>query len=164
MRRCLLMPMTSSGCAVPAWCWSVSGPAAPRASSSMTLEDETGHCQHRVWPKVMEKFRKEVMGARLIEVQGDHSEQPGQGGPSGGRASVRPLTRPDESRQRRAWTETSDPCRCGYHRATGRRTEGAFGQPCSQNTPSAQCPYSSTLAGFSLIRFVNCAGLHHPHQ
>lgn len=36
----------------------------------MTLEDETGIANVVVWPKVMEKFRKEVMGARLIWVEG----------------------------------------------------------------------------------------------
>jgi error-prone DNA polymerase len=36
----------------------------------MTLEDETGIANIVVWPKVMEKFRKEVMGARLVEVEG----------------------------------------------------------------------------------------------
>lgn len=36
----------------------------------ITLEDETGIANIVVWPKVMEKFRKEVMGARLIEVEG----------------------------------------------------------------------------------------------
>jgi len=36
----------------------------------MTLEDETGIANVVVWPKIMEQYRKEVMGARLIEVQG----------------------------------------------------------------------------------------------
>ncbi len=36
----------------------------------MTLEDETGIANVVVWPKVMETFRKEVMGSRLIEVEG----------------------------------------------------------------------------------------------
>lgn len=36
----------------------------------MTLEDETGIANIVVWPKVMEKYRKEVMGARLILVEG----------------------------------------------------------------------------------------------
>jgi error-prone DNA polymerase len=30
----------------------------------MTLEDETGIANIVVWPAVMEKYRKEVMGAR----------------------------------------------------------------------------------------------------
>jgi error-prone DNA polymerase len=42
----------------------------------MTLEDETGIANVVVWPKVMEKFRKEVMGARLIEVQGTIQSSP----------------------------------------------------------------------------------------
>src|SRR5436305_4332368 len=36
----------------------------------MTLEDESGIANIVVWPKVMEKFRKEVMGARLVLVEG----------------------------------------------------------------------------------------------
>jgi error-prone DNA polymerase len=36
----------------------------------MTLEDETGIANIVVWPKVMADFRKEVMGARLILVEG----------------------------------------------------------------------------------------------
>jgi len=36
----------------------------------MTLEDETGIANIVVWPAVMEKFRKEVMGARLVLVEG----------------------------------------------------------------------------------------------
>jgi error-prone DNA polymerase len=36
----------------------------------MTLEDETGIANIVVWPKVMARFRKEVMGARLILVEG----------------------------------------------------------------------------------------------
>jgi error-prone DNA polymerase len=36
----------------------------------MTLEDETGIANIVVWPKVMEKFRKEVMGSRLILIEG----------------------------------------------------------------------------------------------
>ncbi|ABA05509.1 error-prone DNA polymerase, DnaE-like protein [Nitrobacter winogradskyi Nb-255] len=36
----------------------------------MTLEDETGIANIVVWPKIMERYRKEVMGARLIEVEG----------------------------------------------------------------------------------------------
>ncbi|HEY4204252.1 MAG TPA: error-prone DNA polymerase [Xanthobacteraceae bacterium] len=36
----------------------------------MTLEDETGIANIVVWPKVMERFRKEVMGARLVQVEG----------------------------------------------------------------------------------------------
>ncbi|QLH70888.1 error-prone DNA polymerase [Rhodopseudomonas palustris] len=36
----------------------------------MTIEDETGIANIVVWPAVMEKFRKEVMGARLVLVEG----------------------------------------------------------------------------------------------
>ena len=36
----------------------------------ITLEDETGVANIVVWPHLMEKFRKVVMGARLMEVRG----------------------------------------------------------------------------------------------
>jgi error-prone DNA polymerase len=36
----------------------------------MTIEDDTGVANIVVWPKVMEKFRKEVMGARLVLIEG----------------------------------------------------------------------------------------------
>ncbi|MBB5047762.1 error-prone DNA polymerase [Rhodopseudomonas rhenobacensis] len=36
----------------------------------MTLEDETGIANVVVWPQVLEQFRKEVMGARLLLVEG----------------------------------------------------------------------------------------------
>jgi error-prone DNA polymerase len=42
----------------------------------MTLEDETGIANIVVWPKVMERFRKEVMGARLILVEGHIQSSP----------------------------------------------------------------------------------------
>jgi error-prone DNA polymerase len=44
----------------------------------MTLEDETGIANVVVWPKVMERFRKEVMGARLILVEGYIQSSPEQ--------------------------------------------------------------------------------------
>ncbi len=42
----------------------------------MTLEDETGIANVVVWPKVMEQFRKEVMGARLVLVEGRIQSSP----------------------------------------------------------------------------------------
>jgi error-prone DNA polymerase len=42
----------------------------------MTLEDETGIANIVVWPKVMEHFRKEVMGARLILIEGTIQSSP----------------------------------------------------------------------------------------
>jgi len=45
-------------------------PGSAKGVVFMTLEDETGIANVVVWPKVMEKFRKEVMGARLVLVEG----------------------------------------------------------------------------------------------
>lgn len=53
-------------------------PGSAKGVVFMTLEDETGIANIVVWPKVMEKFRKEVMGARLIEVQGTIQSSPDQ--------------------------------------------------------------------------------------
>jgi error-prone DNA polymerase len=44
----------------------------------MTLEDETGIANIVVWPQVMARFRKEVMGARLILVEGYIQSSPEQ--------------------------------------------------------------------------------------
>jgi error-prone DNA polymerase len=45
-------------------------PGSAKGVVFMTLEDETGIANIVVWPKVMARFRKEVMGARLILVEG----------------------------------------------------------------------------------------------
>jgi error-prone DNA polymerase len=36
----------------------------------MTLEDEFGVANIIIWPKVFERFRKQVLGARLISIRG----------------------------------------------------------------------------------------------
>ena len=45
-------------------------PGSAKGVVFMTLEDETGIANIVVWPKMMEQYRKEVMGARLILVEG----------------------------------------------------------------------------------------------
>jgi error-prone DNA polymerase len=45
-------------------------PGTAKGVVFLTLEDETGIANIVVWPKVMEQFRKEVMGARLVLVEG----------------------------------------------------------------------------------------------
>jgi error-prone DNA polymerase len=45
-------------------------PGSAKGVVFMTLEDETGIANIVVWPKIMTRYRKEVMGARLIEVEG----------------------------------------------------------------------------------------------
>lgn len=92
----------------------------------MTLEDETGIANIVVWPKVMEKFRKEVMGSAADRGAGDHSEQPGQG--------VHLVAERLFDRSHELMNLANDalgrkhpiPAGCGYHRATGRRTEGSI--------------------------------------
>jgi error-prone DNA polymerase len=53
-------------------------PGSAKGVVFMTLEDETGIANIVVWPKVMEHFRKEVMGARLILVEGYIQSSPEQ--------------------------------------------------------------------------------------
>jgi error-prone DNA polymerase len=45
-------------------------PGSAKGVCFITLEDETGIANLVVWPDTMEKYRKVVMGARLIEVRG----------------------------------------------------------------------------------------------
>jgi error-prone DNA polymerase len=45
-------------------------PGSAKGVVFMTLEDETGIANVVVWPSVLERFRKEVMGARLVLVHG----------------------------------------------------------------------------------------------
>jgi error-prone DNA polymerase len=51
-------------------------PGSAKGVVFMTLEDETGIANIVVWPKVMEQFRKEVMGARLVLVEGRIQSSP----------------------------------------------------------------------------------------
>jgi error-prone DNA polymerase len=51
-------------------------PGSAKGVVFMTLEDETGIANIVVWPKVMEQYRKEVMGARLILVEGYFQSSP----------------------------------------------------------------------------------------
>jgi len=51
-------------------------PGSAKGVVFMTLEDETGIANVVVWPKVMERFRKEVMGSRLVLVEGRIQSSP----------------------------------------------------------------------------------------
>jgi len=51
-------------------------PGSSKGVVFMTLEDETGIANIVVWPKIMERFRKEVMGARLVLVEGHIQSSP----------------------------------------------------------------------------------------
>ncbi|WP_441241242.1 error-prone DNA polymerase [Tardiphaga sp. 768_D3_N2_1] len=51
-------------------------PGSSKGVVFMTLEDETGIANIVVWPKVMEQFRREVMGSRLILVEGTIQSSP----------------------------------------------------------------------------------------
>ena len=45
-------------------------PGSAKGVVFITLEDETGVVNLVIWPDTMERYRKVVMGARLIEVRG----------------------------------------------------------------------------------------------
>ncbi len=51
-------------------------PGSSKGVVFMTLEDETGIANIVIWPKVMARFRKEVMGSRLIMVEGRVQSSP----------------------------------------------------------------------------------------
>ncbi|MBN8969909.1 MAG: error-prone DNA polymerase [Rhizobiales bacterium] len=51
-------------------------PGSSKGVVFMTLEDETGIANIVVWPKIMAQFRKEVMGSRLIMVEGRVQSSP----------------------------------------------------------------------------------------
>ncbi len=51
-------------------------PGSAKGVVFMTLEDETGIANIVVWPKVMERFRREVMGGRLVLVEGRIQSSP----------------------------------------------------------------------------------------
>jgi error-prone DNA polymerase len=53
-------------------------PGSAKGVVFMTIEDETGIANIVVWPKVMERFRKEVMGARLVLIEGHIQSSPEQ--------------------------------------------------------------------------------------
>lgn len=52
-------------------------PGSAKGVVFLTIEDETGIANIVVWPKIMERFRKEVMGARLILIEGRIQESEG---------------------------------------------------------------------------------------
>ncbi|OQW55475.1 MAG: error-prone DNA polymerase [Proteobacteria bacterium SG_bin9] len=52
-------------------------PGSAKGVVFLTIEDETGIANIVVWPKTMERFRKEVMGARLILIEGQIQESEG---------------------------------------------------------------------------------------
>ena len=45
-------------------------PGSAKGVVFLTIEDETGIANVVVWPKIMARFRKEVMGARLVLIEG----------------------------------------------------------------------------------------------
>ena len=45
-------------------------PGSAQGVVFMTIEDETGIANSVIWPKVLERERKVVMGARLVVVHG----------------------------------------------------------------------------------------------
>ncbi|MBW3099159.1 error-prone DNA polymerase [Pseudohoeflea coraliihabitans] len=45
-------------------------PGSAKGVIFMTLEDETGVANIIIWPKIFERFRREILGARLVQVDG----------------------------------------------------------------------------------------------
>lgn len=51
-------------------------PGSAKGVVFLTIEDETGIANIVVWPKIMKTFRREVMGARLIHIEGRLQRSP----------------------------------------------------------------------------------------
>nr|WP_095447821.1 error-prone DNA polymerase [[Ochrobactrum] quorumnocens] len=51
-------------------------PGSAKGVVFLTIEDETGIANIVVWPKIMKAFRREVMGARLIRIEGHVQRSP----------------------------------------------------------------------------------------
>ena len=92
-------------------------PGSAKGVVFMTLEDETGIANIVVWPKVMERYRKEVMGVAAGAGRGLYPKQPGKGRASRRRATVRSLPRSGWSGQRFTQPETCGAGRPGADRA-----------------------------------------------
>ena len=52
-------------------------PGTAKGTIFMTIEDETGSANVIVWPKIFERQRAEVLGARLVAVHGEAQEEQG---------------------------------------------------------------------------------------
>jgi error-prone DNA polymerase len=51
-------------------------PGSAKGVVFLTIEDETGIANIVVWPKIMKAFRREVMGARLVRIEGRIQRSP----------------------------------------------------------------------------------------
>ncbi|URQ74664.1 MAG: error-prone DNA polymerase [Candidatus Ochrobactrum gambitense] len=51
-------------------------PGSAKGVVFLTIEDETGIANIVVWPKIMKAFRREVMGARLVRIEGRVQRSP----------------------------------------------------------------------------------------
>ena len=128
-------------------------PGSAKGVVFMTLEDETGIANIVVWPKVMEQYRKEVMGARLILVEGYIQSSPEQ---------VTHLVAQrlfDRSHDLIGLAndalapQASGAGRPRADRAAQRRPPRPPRQSRAENPPSAQRPHPAAVTGFSLGRY-----------
>ena len=51
-------------------------PGSAKGVVFMTIEDETGIANCVVWPSLKEKYRREVMGSRLVLIEGRAQRSP----------------------------------------------------------------------------------------
>ena len=125
-------------------------PGSAKGVVFMTLEDETGIANIVVWPKVMEQYRKEVMGARLILVEGYIQSSP---------EHVTHLV------AQRMFDRSHDlvglandapsrkhpvPAGAGAGRAAQRRPPRSPRRARAKNPPPARRPHPAAVTGFSL--------------
>ncbi len=122
----------------------------------MTLEDETGIANIVVWPKVMEQYRKEVMGARLILVEGYIQSSPEEVTHLVAQRMIDrshdlvglandALSRKHRCRQAPALIEPLNDDRRDHAGHAG-----------AEGPPSPQRPHPAAVAGFSLRLLMQC--------
>ena len=126
-------------------------PGSAKGVVFMTLEDETGIANIVVWPKVMERYRKEVMGARLILVEGYIQSSPEE---------VTHLVAQRMFDRSHDLIGLANDALSRKHAGAGRAgadraaamTTGAIipENPGAENPPSARRPHPAAVAGFPL--------------
>ena len=121
-------------------------PGSAKGVCFITLEDETGVSNLVIWPSVMEQYRKIIMGARLMEVEGrvqrDESGDAPDVSACGGGKTHRRIGRPDGAIGRSA--EPAGGARRSCQIAAARQRRGA--------AASAQCQHPAASRATSIER------------
>ena len=111
----------------------------------ITLSDEAGIANVVVWPKLVETFRREIMGGRLLLVEGKVQRSP--------EGVVHLVAERIFDRSQELGRLSEDVTEAPSFRAAGR-----------QAPPPPQCPHRAEIAGFSLARFASIIGNAPPYS